>query len=239
MGLSLHAQWTLVASGLIAHSDAVMAGEECERLMALIDEQAEGDEYGEWLGIVSDPAQLESLLHELAPLPAEHHRDVLEEAWVMAIADGSCLPEEDEMLHRIAQKLGVEPVQLEFWKEAWSTAQDDTATTAAHALRWVLAPTGILAAADRKIVEARLSTLPTTDTHRDALVRALSDPCTPEDIGRELTALQRSRRNTVLRLVADAVVEASRSEDAAPRLLTLASGCGVSARRVDRWLEAG
>ena len=237
MGLSLKAQWTLVTSGLIAHSDAVMAGEECERLMAMLDEQAEGDEYGEWLGVISDPDRLEVLLEELPELPSEDHRDVLEEAWVMAIADGKRVPEEEEMLGRIAEKMGVEAVQLDFWREAWSAAQDETATAAAHAMRWAFAPQGGLATPDRELAVKRLAALPTTAEHRDALVRDLAHPCTAEAVTQELTALQKSRRSAVLRVVADAIAESGKTEEAGPRLLTLAASCGVSAARVDAWLQ--
>jgi hypothetical protein len=238
MSLSLRAQWILVTSGLIAHSDAVMAGEVCERLMAMLDEQAEGDEYGEWLGVISDPDRLQALLDELPELPAEHHREVLEEAWVMAIADGKRVPEEEEMLGRIAQKLGVEAVQLDFWREAWTTAQDETATAAAHALRCVLAPQTALATDDRELVVKRLQSLPTTAAHRDALVRDLAHPCTVDAVTQELAGLQKSRRTAVLRTVAEAVAEAGRQDEAGPRLITLAASCGVSAARVDAWLES-
>lgn len=237
MGLSLKTQWTLVTSGLIAHCDAVMAGEECERLMAMLDEQAEGDEYGEWLGVISDPARLEELLEELPALPDEHHREVLEEAWVMAIADGKRVPEEEEMLGRIAQKLGVEAVQLDFWRDAWTTAQDETATAAAHALRWVLAPQAALSTADREIVVKTLQAVPTSDAHRDALVRELAHPCTSESVAKELTGLQRSRRATVLRVVASAIGSSTGIEEAGARLVGLAASCGVSATRIDRWLQ--
>lgn len=237
MSLSLKAQWTLVTSGLIAHADTVMAGEECERLMAMLDEQAEGDEYGEWLGVISDPDRLSALLHELPALPEEHHREVLEEAWVMAIADGKRVPQEEEMLGRIAQKLGVEAVQLDFWREAWTAAQDETATAAAHALRWAFAPQAALSTADRDLAVKRLQALPTSGEHRDALVRDLAHPCTAEAVTQELTALQKSRRTSVLRVVAAAIAEGDRKAEAGPRLLTLAASCGVSAARVDAWLE--
>jgi hypothetical protein len=235
MGLSLKTQWTLVTSGLIAHSDAVMAGEECERLMAMLDEQAEGDEYGEWLGVISDPDRLHELLDELPELAAEHHREVLEEAWIMAIADGKRVAQEEEMLGRIAQKLGVEAVQLEFWLEAWTTAQDETATAAAHALRCVLAPQAALATADRELVVTRLQGLPTTAAHRDALVRDLAHPCPVDAVTQELTGLQKARRTAVLRAVAEVVAQAGRQEDAGPRLIALAASCSVSAARVDAW----
>lgn len=237
MTLSARAQWTLVASGLIAHADAVMAGEECERLMTMLDEQAEGDAYGEWLGVVSDPARLEQLLGELPELPAEHHREVLESAWVMAIADGRRVPEEEAMLERIADELGVERVQLDFWREAWSTAQDDMAAAAAHALRHVLGPDPALAPDDRAWLVERVQALPTTDDHKSALARALGQPCAAEDVAQELHALALPRRKAALRIVATAVALRGREADPAARLVALAAACGVSAMDVDAWLE--
>ena len=60
MALSLTTQWTLVASGLVAHADHVLSGEECERLMALVDEEVDGDGYAQWMSIISDRERLET-----------------------------------------------------------------------------------------------------------------------------------------------------------------------------------
>ena len=88
MAVSLTTQWKLVACGLVAHADGVLDGEECDRLMAAVDDAADGDTYSEWLATVADPERLQRVLDELPTPPEESRRAILEQAWTMSIVDG-------------------------------------------------------------------------------------------------------------------------------------------------------
>ncbi|MBC8073935.1 MAG: TerB family tellurite resistance protein, partial [Deltaproteobacteria bacterium] len=140
MGLDPIKQWTLLCGGLVAHADGVLDGHECERLMAVL-EAAEGlgsDEYTAWMAAIADAARLEELLAALPPPPPEHHRELLEGAWVMAVVDGRRSPEESQMIDRLAARMGVEPVQLEYWRDAWTAAEQEFARAVAAVLGWVI-----------------------------------------------------------------------------------------------------
>src|SRR5687768_255247 len=85
MALSPTSQWTLVACGVMAHADGVLDGEECDRLLAMVEDEADGEEYSDWLAALGDAKRLDQLLEELPPAPAEDHREILENAWTLAI----------------------------------------------------------------------------------------------------------------------------------------------------------
>ncbi|MCX4243439.1 hypothetical protein [Paraliomyxa miuraensis] len=187
MALSLTSQWILLASGLMAHADDVMAGEECERLMTLVDEEVDGDDYAHWLAIVSDPARLADALQGLPLPPADSHPQILESAWLMAVVDGERAQAEVETLGRIAARLGVEHAQLETWREAWTKAQHANAELAAGALAYVLGGGADVPAAHASAVRGFVDELPTTHEHREQL----ADVGTR---GHELTALESGLR---------------------------------------------
>ncbi len=227
MPLSLQTQWTLVASGLIAHADEVMAGEECERLMALLDERADEDEYSDWFELVSDPDRLFAQLDALPDLPEEHHRAVLEEAWLMAAADGKRVPEEAEMLGRVARKLGVESVQLDFWREAWTAAQNATCEAGTRAIVYCLVGGDRSAAKDQRDVAQRVwDALPVTDDQQPTLQRLLTEVHSETETLRQINALERPHRKVVLRAVAQ-VMRLAADDKAHERFRQLADDAGL------------
>jgi tellurite resistance protein len=235
MPLSLQTQWTLVASGLIAHSDEVMAGEECELLMALLDERADPDEYTEWFELVSDPDALFSKLEQLEELPEEHHRDVLEEAWLMAAADGKRVPEEADMLGRIARKLGVESVQLDFWREAWTSSQDATAEAGTRVAVHVVAGEETPTKEQRELAQQAWEMLPVIDDRRSDLQKLLPQAQSGEEVHRQLQGLGRPQRKAVLLAVASIV---GRADDGArARFEDVARGAGLDDDLVQTLLD--
>lgn len=237
MALSLQTQWTLVASGLIAHADEVMAGEECERLMALLDERADEDEYSAWFELVSDPEGLFAKLESLPALPEEHHRAVLEEAWLMAAADGKRVPEEAEMLGRVAKKLGVETVQLDFWREAWTNAQNAISEAGTRAIVYCLVGGDRSAAKDQRDVAQRVwDALPVTDDQGPTLQRLLTEAHSEAETLRQLHELERPHRKVVLRAVAQVMREAA-DDKAHERFRQVAEEAGLDEDTIDTLLR--
>lgn len=233
MALSLVTQWTLVASGLMAHADRVVSGEECERLMTLVDEEADGDAYAEWLTIVSDPQGLETMLEELSPPPADSHRQILEDAWLMAVVDGERVEEEQRTLERIATQLGVQPLQLELWRKAWTTAQQSFAQSATMALCWVLGGGEPVAEEDRAAVESFVHGLPTTHEHRAQLSSVeLAPPEHEEEVERRLRALHPAQRRDVVQRLAAASAGATHHEEATERWTALGRALGLDAKEL-------
>lgn len=237
MALSLTTQWTLVASGLVAHADHVLSGEECERLMALVDEEVDGDGYAQWMSIVSDRERLETMLAELSPPPPESHRQILEDAWLMAVVDGERVEAEIDVLRRVAGRLQVAATQLDSWREAWSAAQHAYAETAMAALSHVLGG-GPALPEDDGVIERFVHSLPTTHEHRAKLVGGGLVPQAPNDLHWRLQALARSQRRDVVRRLASAVTSATRQDEAHERWRALGRELGLSDAELDRFVDA-
>ncbi|MCA9654360.1 MAG: TerB family tellurite resistance protein [Myxococcales bacterium] len=199
MALSLQTQWTLVASGLVAHADHVLTGEECERLMAMVDAEVDGDEYGDWMKTISDAEALEGLLKTLDKPPADSHRQILEDAWLMAVVDGERADEEIAVLERVAEVLGVEMLQLEFWREAWTQAQHDYAETVTAALAWVLGDGAELDDQAEDAISEFVGTLPTTHEHREALATAARGAQAFDAVEGRLRGLSMAQRRDAIR----------------------------------------
>ncbi|MCH9686182.1 MAG: TerB family tellurite resistance protein [Deltaproteobacteria bacterium] len=228
MALPLATQWTLVASGLIAHADHVLTGEECERLMGLVDEVADGDDYAQWMSIISDPEALETQLAGLPIPPQQSHRKIAETAWLMAVVDGERVDAEIAALQRIAARLSIEPMQLEFWREAWTTAQHGFAEITAAAAGWMLGGGGPVLPEDRGVIRDITHALPTTHEHREQLVDRGCVAQDGEDIERRLRALTKPQRRDLLQRLIDVISQATRSDEARERLRQLAAGSGLS-----------
>lgn len=203
MALALQSQWTLVAAGLMAHADRVLAGEECERLMLLVEQGTGDDEYARWLAAVSDPARLAEIAEALPAPPADSRRAILEEAWLMAVVDGERVQAETAMLETLGQRFSIEPVQLEYWREAWTSAQHDRAEATARLLGVALGDGAPVLPEHRRLVETLALSLPTTAEHREALARIAAAPIDEADVVRRLGALSRpGRRDAAARALA-------------------------------------
>lgn len=225
MALSLPTQWTLVASGLMAHADHVLSGEECERLMALVDEEVDGDAYAEWMSIVSDPARLSATLASLPVPPTASHRPILEEAWLMAVVDGERVEAELDALRGIAKRLGVAPAQLESWRDAWNAAQDSFAASAVAALGHVQGGAG-----EDGVLEGFVHALPTTHAHRDALLAAGLVHEDLDAVQQRLQGASRGQRRELARRLAGVV----HTDEARERWRALGRALGVTDEELAR-----
>jgi hypothetical protein len=221
MPLPLPTQWTLVACGLVAHADGTLDGEEIERLMELVDEEADGDEYARWLSIVSDPLQLAQLSETLASPPAESHRDLLEQAWMMSVIDGHRTEAELRVLEGLAERFGVEAVQLEFWRDAWAQSERELADALAVTLAIVLAPQRD----DEATLRETIARVPAALEERDRLLEVAFTMRDTDEVVRRLSGLSKRRRSDVLRLVAG---PARASEAAKTRFVALAVASGIA-----------
>jgi tellurite resistance protein len=230
-------QWTLVCGGLVAHADGVLDGSECERLMGLLEaaDGVDGDEYGAWISAIGSPARLEELLEVLDPPDAEHHRELLEGAWVMAVVDGIRTPEEGAMIERLAGRLGVEPVQLEYWRDAWAVAEREFATGVAAVLGFVLGAGAPVLERERAGVRDALWATPCEQALRDELIARAMAPTTRDEAARNLASLARSRRIAAMQRCVDAARRSADPAAAKARHLEVAWAASVPAQSVERW----
>lgn len=239
MALPLESQWVLVAAGLMAHADRVLAGEECERLMMLVEQDVDGEEYAQWVSAVGEPDRLRTLLEGLQPPQAQSHRTILEEAWLMAVVDGERVEAENAMLETISDRLGVERVQLDFWREAWTQSQHDRAEACARALAFVLGDGGPPLPEDASMSESLVLGLPTLQPHRDALTSVVRAPQDHADVLRRLTALSKAGRRGVIARLAEVSEDATRRADVCGRIRALAEAAGLLEAEIEKLVGAG
>ncbi len=238
--MDLATTWTLTACGLMAHADGVLDGEECDRITAMIEEEVgtDADAYAEWLAVVGDRASLEAKLASLELPPAEQHREILEQVWTLALVDGRRCEAELAMLESLARRLGVEPVQLEFWREAWSSAQEDLAETMAVAVAVVLGQGSLVPSADHPRVRELLSALPYPEDGREGLVARATRSADSSVAVQRLVAWPRRKRVWLLRSLADLVVRGARPERSAEAFVALAEAVGLDADKGRALLRA-
>lgn len=237
MALSLESQWTVVACGVMAHADGVLDGEECDLLLAMVEGEADAEEYSAWLSTISDRERLEEMLGQLPAPPEATHREILETAWTVAVADGERTAPEEDALGRIAAQLGVESVQLEFWREAWTEGQHTTAELLTDAACVVLAGNAPLDADARAIVQAFTRTVPTTEDHREELLAATAIPKDAADVARRMRGIPKRKRKWAIKALASLPSQTPRREDAQRRLVDLGAEAGLSAAVVDSLLD--
>jgi tellurite resistance protein len=238
MPIAPEMEWTLIACGLIAHADGVLDGAECDRLLSLIDEELDADDYSDWLARIGDKDALEARLDELpAPAPRSH-REVLEQAWSMAMVDGDRCEAELDVLNELAFRLGVEPMQLEFWREAWTTNERGFSEWAARGAALVLGGGAALSDGDRMDFDDLIAMLPTSEQHREELRRwADGNDETIDAAGRSLAGLPRTRRRQLLKLIAPLVLESPEEEAARVRFRDLAAAAGIMPDESERIFE--
>jgi uncharacterized tellurite resistance protein B-like protein len=237
LGLDPVKQWTLVCGGLVAHADGVLDGNECERLMGVLEaaEGLDGEEYSAWMTAIGDPHRLEELLAAL-PIPStEHHRELLEGAWVMAVVDGKRTPEEAQMIERLAATMGVESVQLDYWREAWTTAEQEFAQAVAAVLGWVMGGGAPALPDDRKAIADALWQTPCEQGLREVLLTVAMSPCTRDDAAQQLATLSRARRIAAVQRTVEACKAATRRAEAKARFGEIAWETSIPGERVERW----
>jgi uncharacterized tellurite resistance protein B-like protein len=232
-------QWTLLCGGLVAHADGVLDGTECERLMAVLEaaEGIDGDEYSAWMAAIADAGRLEELLAALPPPPAERHRELLEGAWVMAVVDGRRSPEEARMIERLAERMGVEPVQLDYWREAWTSAEQEFARAVTAVIGWVLGGGAPALEADRAAISDALWQTPIEQGLRDELLARAMAPCSRDDAGKQLGTLTRARRIAVVHRAVEPCRLATRPAESRARFNELAWETSIPGDRIERWFH--
>ncbi|NVB43152.1 TerB family tellurite resistance protein [Pseudenhygromyxa sp. WMMC2535] len=227
MTIPSETEWVLVACGLIAHADGNLDGAEAERLLSLIDDRIPAEDYADALALIADQRALEARYAALPDPPADQHRALLEEVWTMAMVDGSRDTPELLILARLAERLGVEPVQLEFWREAWTRAEREFAERVAELAGYCLGAGEPLFEDDHSPFLDLVERLPASLEERERL--ATMAHATPSDggvIGRALAATPRARRLEAFRLVAPLIRNSVDAEAAKERFSFVASAAG-------------
>lgn len=228
MPVTSEVEWILVACGLIAHADGVLDGHEVERLMSMVDDRIPEHDYAQWLAIIGDEALLEARYAALPDPPADQHRALLEEAWAMVTVDGTRNIKELLALTRIAERLGVEPMQLEFWRAAWTRDEQEFASCVAALAALVLGGGEALYEDDLSPFLDLIQRLPTSTQERERLSElATAPPSDAAALARTLAAVPRRRRLLAFGLVAPLVRASVEPAPARARLIELGADAGL------------
>ena len=228
MPVSPETEWILIASGLIAHADGELDGSEIERLMAIVDEQIPDDDYSDWLSLIGDKAKLEARYAALADPPEAQHRMLLEQAWTMAMVDGERSSSELVVLAKIAERFGVEPVQLEFWRAAWTEAEQELSERVAELAVVCLSGNELLFEEDHSPFLDLLQRLPTSTEERERLAGFASEPPTDSaELAQALAAMPRARRLQAFVMVAPLIGHSVGAEAARTRFIDIGQTAGI------------
>ncbi len=203
-------EWTLVACGLIAHADDALEFGEWDQILRLIDASVDDAGIQPWLDLLGDRPALERRFAELDPPLPLMSEGLLEQAWRMALADGSGSEIEAAVHDRIAEKFGVSAEQAQAWRVEW------TRQAAARA-ELVISFAAALANLDGRMdhteavqFDALLERMPVPVARRLEFAALLYSPPKLAELGARLVALGPEAREAVLYEIAP-LVQASHS----------------------------
>lgn len=228
MPVSAETEWVLIASALIAHADGELDGHEVERLMEIVDEQIPERDYADWLELIGDQAKLEVRYAALKDPPEAQQRVVLEQAWAMAMVDGFRSASELVVLARIAERFGVEPTQLDFWREAWAEAERELSIRVVELAIVCLSGNELLFEDDHSPFLDLVERLPTSNEERERLGALASQPPTDSaELARALAGMPRARRLQAFAMVAPLLRHTVGAEGARARFIDVGQAAGL------------
>jgi len=191
-------EWTLVACALIAHADDMLEFGEWDQILRLIDASVDDDEMQPWLDLLGDRPALERRFAELEP-PLPHVAEpLLEQAWRMALADGSGSEVEALVHDRVAEKVGVDPEQAQAWRARWTKQAALRAELVVSFAAALANLDGQLDSAEAAQFDSLLERMPVSVSRRLELSMLLHEPPKLEQLGERLAELDADVREAVL-----------------------------------------
>ncbi|PRP97656.1 Tellurite resistance protein TerB [Enhygromyxa salina] len=224
-------EWTLVACGMIAHADDMLEFGEWDQILRLIDTNVDDEQMQPWLDMLGDRPTLERRFAELEPPLPHFAEELLEQAWRMALADGSGSEVEAAVHDRIAEKIGVSPDQAQSWRDRW-TAEAATRAELVVGFAAALANLdGRMDSAEAAQFDSLLERMPVSVSRRVELSMLLYSPPKLEALGGRLVGLERDAREAVLYEVAPLVQASERGDREREVFFELAELAAVSPER--------
>jgi DnaJ-domain-containing protein 1 len=230
-------EWILVACGMIAHADDMLEFGEWDQILRLVATNVDDDQLQPWLDMLSDRPALEKRFAELAPPLPHFAEELLEQAWQMALADGSGSEIEAAVHDRIAEKIGVDLDQAKAWRDRW-TAQAATRAELVVGFAAALANLdGRMDSAEASQFDSLLERMPVTVGRRLELQMLLYMPPKLDDLGQRLAGLEPEARESVLYEIAPLVLASERGERERQVFFELADLAAVPRDRAASLLE--
>ena len=230
-------EWTLVACGLIAHADDELEFGEWDQILRLIDAAVDDADMQPWLDLLGDRPALERRFAELEPPLPFVCEQLLEQAWRMALADGSGSEVEAAVHDRIAEKFGVSAEQAQEWRNRWT---DEAAVRAELVIMFAAALANLDGRMDNDEAvqfDSLLDRMPIALARRLELSALLYEPPKLEELGARLAALDPEARESVLYEIAPLVQASHSGERERAVFHELASLAAVPPERAKELLE--
>jgi tellurite resistance protein len=230
-------EWIVAVCGLIAHADGELTPGESEHVLAMLDERLTADEHARWVGLLGDHAALTRAFAELPPPLTAFAEPLLEQAFMMVLADGHASAPELQVLEQIAADIGVDPAELAGWRARWTAHAAELAEHIVAFAAMLIHHDGTIEPAEAQQFRGLVSRLPLAPARRDVLVAThLAAAPALDHLGARLAALPRERRLTVLRALAPLVAASSRADLGRSFFLGLARAAAIPEAQASRLL---
>lgn len=224
-------EWTLVACGMIAHADDLLEFGEWDQILRLIDASVEEEAIQPWLEILGDRPALERRFAELEPPLPHIVEDLLEQAWRMALADGSGSEVEAAVHDRIAEKVGVDADRASELRNQWTAQAGERAELVVGFAAALANLDGRMDHAEAAQFDSLLERMPVSVSRRVELSALLYAPPKLEDLGARLVALPLDSREVVLYELVPLVQASDRGDRERDVFFELAERAAVSEER--------
>lgn len=230
-------EWVLIACGMIAHADDMLEFGEWDQILRLIDANVDDQQMQPWLDLLGDRPALEKRFAELTPPLPHFVEELLEQAWRMALADGSGSEVEAAVHDRIAEKIGVDPDQAQLWRERWTREAADRAELVVAFAAALANLDGRMDNAEAAAFDSLLERMPVSVSRRVELSVLLYSPPQLSALGERLASLADDARESVLYEIAPLVQASHSGEREREAFYELAELAAVTRDRATELLE--
>lgn len=224
-------EWILVACGMIAHADDMLEFGEWDQILRLINANVDDEQLQPWLDLLGDRPKLERRFAELEPPLPHFAEELLEQAWRMALADGSGSEVEAAVHDRIAEKIGVDLEQAQAWRDRWTKQAAMRAELVVGFAAALANLDGRMDSAEASQFDSLLERMPVPVARRLELQVLLYSPPKLEDLGQRLATLELEAREGVLYEIAPLVLASERGDREREVFFELAELAAVSRDR--------
>ncbi|MCB9755566.1 MAG: hypothetical protein H6713_37020 [Myxococcales bacterium] len=238
MSLSLEEEWTVVASGLIAHADEILERGEWDTVLGFLGDSLEPTERETWLEVLSDQGLLEERYAQLSDPPAAFRNELMRRCWRVALADGEGSDIEESVHDRIALRLELDLERVAELRVKWTReAEAKAAATLALAAVFVNLD-GHLDFHEAVHFDELLGRSPVPIGRRVELAALLNDPPSVDDVVAQLNQLTLDERLEALGELVPLVRASLRKQEEQAAFVNVMARAGVQGEAAERLIAS-
>ncbi len=238
MPLSLEEEWTVVASGLIAHADEILERGEWDTILSFLGDSLSVEERETWLEVLADQGLLEDRYAALVDPPAEFVDELLRRCWRVALADGEGSDIEESVHDRIAMRLDADLDRVDALRRKWtSDAEAKAAATLALAAVFVNLD-GVLDFHEAVHFDELLGRSPVPIGRRVELAALLNDPPSVDDVVAQLNQLTLGERLEALGELVPLVRASLRKQEEQAAFVNVMTRAGVQGEAAEKLIAS-